>query len=131
MINWAVLILRLALGTIFILHGAQKAFGMFAGPGIEGFSKMLSGLGFQPAIFWAYLAAYTEFFGGLLIVLGIFTRFASAAILILLIAAALTVHLKNGFFLQNGGIEYIFVLAGISIALILIGPGKFSIFGKP
>jgi len=47
--KWASLPLRLGLGIIFIGHGAQKAFGIFGGPGIQGFAKMLASLKFSPA----------------------------------------------------------------------------------
>jgi len=128
--NWALLILRLCLGAIFIGHGLQKAFGLFGGPGVTGFSEMLSGLGFKPALFWAYIAAYTELIGGLLLLVGIFTRGAAAFILILIIVATLKVHLTKGFFLQGGGFEYNLLIMGACLLLIILGAGKFSLFNK-
>lgn len=125
--DWVCLILRICLGVVFVGHGLQKAFGLFSGPGIDGFSQFLSSLGFKPAIFWAYLAAYVELVGGLSLLLGIFTRIAAAFILILIIVAALKVHITKGFFLQSGGFEYTFVLACICLALMLMGPGRFVI----
>ncbi|MDD2689995.1 MAG: DoxX family protein, partial [Candidatus Omnitrophica bacterium] len=61
--DWAGLILRICLGIVFVGHGLQKAFGLFGGPGINGFSEALFAMGFKPAIFWAYLAAYVELIG--------------------------------------------------------------------
>jgi len=115
---------------MFAAHGLQKAFGLFNGPGIGGFSEMLSGLGFKPAIFWAYLAAYAELVGGILVGLGLFTRGAASLLLILIIVAGVKVHLNNGFFLSKGGVEYAFIIASICIALIITGGGKFSISDK-
>lgn len=125
--NLAILVLRLALGFMFVAHGLQKAFGLFGGPGIGGFFEMLSGLGFKPAVFWAYLAAYTELVGGVFLVAGLFTRGAAAALLILIVVAAFKVHLGKGFFLSAGGFEYTFIIAAVCIALIITGPGKFSV----
>jgi putative oxidoreductase len=59
MLDWGILVLRLGAGIMFVAHGLQMVYGFFGGPGINGFSKMLSGLGFAPAIFWSYVASYT------------------------------------------------------------------------
>jgi len=130
MLNWGILVLRLALGIMFMAHGLQMAFGLFGGPGVKGFSQMLSGLGFVPAIFWSYVASYTVFIGGLLVVIGVQTRLASALLLIFILTAAIKVHLAKGFFLSDGGFEYNFIIAAICLTLILLGPGKFIIFKK-
>lgn len=123
-----ILVLRLGVGVMFAAHGLQKAFGFFGGPGINGFSKMLAGLGFAPAVFWALLAAYVELLGGAFLVLGVFTRASAGLLFILMATAAVKVHLGKGFFLSNGGFEYVFVIAASCLALILLGPGKYSIF---
>ena len=95
MIDWAILVLRLGLGIMFMAHGLQKSFALFGGPGIGGFSEMLSWLGFKQSVFWAYLAAYTELIGGLFVTIGLFTRGSAAMLLILIIVAAAKVHLKK------------------------------------
>jgi putative oxidoreductase len=128
MLDWGILILRSGIGIMFVAHGLQMAFGLFGGPGIGGFSKMLSGLGFVPAVFWSSIAAYTVLFGGLFLILGIQTRGAAALLLIFIFTAAVKVHLGKGFFLANGGYEYTFVIAAACLALILLGPGKFNVF---
>jgi putative oxidoreductase len=130
MLDLGILVLRLALGIMFLAHGLQMAFGLFGGPGVKGFSQMLSGLGFAPAMFWSYIASYTVLFGGLLVIIGVQTRLAAALLLIFILTAAIKVHLDKGFFLSNGGFEYTFIIAAICLALILLGPGKFSIFNK-
>lgn len=128
MADIAILILRLALGFMFAAHGLQKAFGLFGGPGIGGFSEMLSGLGFKPSLFWAYLAAYAELVGGILLAVGFLTRGAASVLLVLILVAAFKVHLSKGFFLSQGGFEYTFIIFSVCLALILLGPGKFTIF---
>jgi putative oxidoreductase len=127
MLDWGILVLRLGIGIMFVAHGLQKTFGLFGGHGVKGFAAMLSGLGFVPAMFWAYVASYSELLGGLFLIMGLGTRFSAAVLLILIITAALKVHLNKGFFLTNGGFEYTFVIASACLALILLGPGKFSI----
>jgi putative oxidoreductase len=127
MVDFGLLILRVCLGAMFALHGMQKLFGSFGGPGISGFSKYLTSLGFAPATLWAYVAGCTELLGGLLLVLGLFTRGAAAWLCVFIIIAAVKVHLYNGFFLQNGGFEYPFIIASVCIALAIMGGGKYSL----
>ncbi|MDD5165896.1 MAG: DoxX family protein [Candidatus Omnitrophica bacterium] len=130
MIDLAILVLRVCLGVVFVAHGAQVAFGLFSGPGIGGFSDMLAGLGFKPALFWAYVGGYTELIGGAFLILGIFTRIAAFFILVFILVATLKVHLSKGFFIQAGGFEYNFVITCVCIALIILGTGKFGITDK-
>ena len=125
--GWASIPLRIGLGAMFAAHGLQKVFGLFGGAGIKGFSQQLSSLGFAAPMFWAYLAAYTELIGGLCLLMGFGTRIASLFLLILIIVAGSTVHLKNGFFLMNGGFEYPFVIAFACITLMILGTGKWGI----
>jgi putative oxidoreductase len=121
----ASLILRLSLGTMFTAHGLQKVFGIFGGSGIDGFSVMLSRLGFAPALFWAYLAGYVELIGGLFLILGIYVRSTALSLLILIAVAAVKVHIAKGFFLP-GGFEYVFIIFSVCLALIIMGGGRFS-----
>jgi len=130
MLNWALLLLRLCAGVVFIAHGSQAALGLFGGPGINGFSQMLAGLGFKPALAWAYLGAYVELVGGLCLLSGIFVKGASLLLFIFMVVAAVKVHWTKGFFIQNGGFEYTFVLACVLIVIILLGAGKFSLGNK-
>src|SRR5688500_18071068 len=106
-VDWGLLVLRLVLGLTFLLHGAQKLFGAFGGPGIDGFTDSVGRLGLPgPALLWAYLAAGAEFFGGLAVLLGVLTEFGAAAIAFTMIVAIWKVHGKNGFFAGNQGYEY-------------------------
>ena len=126
MAKWASLPLRFGLGIMFAAHGLQKAAGVFNGSGIEAFARMLSGLGFSPPALWAYAAAYAELIGGLFLLLGVFVRISSAVLALVMITAAVTVHLHKGFFLSSGGFEYIFVILCALAALALLGPGELS-----
>jgi putative oxidoreductase len=125
MINVGLLILRLGIGVMFLAHGKQKIFG-----GMEGFSGMIKELGFTPVLFWASLAGYTELIGGILLILGVAPRISAGMLFILIVVAALKVHLAKGFFLSSGGFEYTFVIACACLAIILSGAGKIALFNK-
>jgi putative oxidoreductase len=122
----ALLGLRLVVGP-FAAHGAQKLFGLFGGGGIEGTAGAFDQIGLRPVKLHAWLAGAAEFGGGLLIALGLVTPFAAAALIAVMTAAVLTVHLRNGFFATNNGYEYNLVLAVAVFALAGTGPGEWSL----
>jgi len=130
MTDIALFILRLGTGVMFFAHGLQLAFGLFGGPGVSGFSKSLQGLGFVPALAWAYVAAYTCLIGGGFLVVGFLVRISAAALFIFIAVAAWTVHWQKGFFAQQGGYEYNFIIACVCLALVIAGPGKIGISRK-
>ena len=125
--QYGIVPLRVVLGIIFIGHGLQKAFGLFGGPGIDGFAQFLGSMGLQPAILHAYLAAYAELIGGLLLLLGMYTRFAALAIAGTMVVAIVTVHLSGGLFAQNNGFEYPLTILAACIALMGTGGGPLSV----
>jgi putative oxidoreductase len=124
---WAPVVIRVVLGIIFVAHGSQKLFGAFGGHGIAGTASGFGQLGLKPAIFWAWLVALVEFFGGLGILFGLLTRLSSFAIAINMLVAITLVHLKSGFFAQNGGFEYPLALFAMAVSLIISGPGAFAL----
>jgi putative oxidoreductase len=127
MIDVGLLVLRLVLDVIFIGHGAQKLFGSFGGPRISGFAKMLEQLGVKPAKPMAILAGLVEFVGGIFVIVGFLTPLAAFALIVVMIVAVLTVHLKNGFFVANGGYEFNLALAGMALTLLIVGAGACSL----
>lgn len=124
--KWAPVPLRVTIGVMFMAHGAQKLFGLFGGPGLSGVTEMVAGMGFQPAGLWAFLLAASEFFGGLALFIGCFTRLAVFPLLVVMGVALVKVHLPQGFFLQNGGFEYVWVITGGLLALLMTGGGTLS-----
>ncbi|MBS3155800.1 DoxX family protein [Candidatus Woesearchaeota archaeon] len=120
--DWAPLLLRLALGAVFIVHGAQKLFG-----GITGTTGFFDSVGIPLAGVFAVVVALVEFLGGIALVLGVLTRYASLLLAINMLVALLVVHLKNGFFVSNSGFEFVLVLLAGSLALLIRGPGKIAI----
>jgi putative oxidoreductase len=123
----ALLGLRLVVGLGFAAHGAQKLFGFFGGHGIEGTAGFFEQIGLRPGRLHAWMAGGTEFLGGLLIALGLGTPFAAAALIGVMTAAVLTVHLRNGFFVSANGYEYNLVLAATVFTLAGIGAGNWSL----
>jgi putative oxidoreductase len=119
-------ILRIALGAILIPHGCQKLFGMFGGMGFTANAALFERLGYSPGTFWGTLVGLTEFVGGILLVLGLFTRFAAAAVLIFMITA---VHFTSakGFFWGSGGMEYPILIGICALFFLIRGGGNCSL----
>ena len=91
----ALLVMRLALGAVMVGHGYHKVFG-----GLQHHVQFVTSLGL-PA--WsAYLSAFAEFFGGILVIIGLFTRAAAFAICIDLSVAIAKVHFHNGLMAEHG-----------------------------
>ncbi|MFI9815747.1 DoxX family protein [Saccharothrix variisporea] len=116
------LVLRLALGGAFVAHGLQKVFGLFGGPGIDGFTRYLESSGYREARILAWVTGITELAGGGLLVLGLFTPLAAAGVLGVL-ANAIALKYRGGYFAPNG-IELEVALAAMSFAVLFAGPGR-------
>lgn len=122
-------VLRVAVGTIFVAHGAQMLFGVWGGLGLSGTAAFMGQLGLGPGFPLALLVALVELVGGLMLIIGAFALFAALALAIVMGVAIWKVHLAAGFFLP-AGYEYNIVLLGALISLMLTGPGAFSIDGR-
>src|SRR5882672_9868046 len=109
------LILRLVVGLALAAHGAQKLFGWFGGYGIAGTGQFLEQLGFRPGRLQAAQAGIAETVGGLFLAAGFLTPAAAAALVAVMVVAAVSVHIKKGFFAQSGGYEYTLVLGGAAL----------------
>jgi putative oxidoreductase len=121
------LILRLAIGLTFAAHGAQKAFGWWNGPGIEGWQKIVAGMRFHPAPLWTLVSVGAELVGGLLIAIGLFTPLAATMLIGQSVVIILKVHLPNGFWNKASGIEFPLALAAGVLVVLGLGPGADSI----
>src|SRR6476661_354026 len=127
--SFGLLILRVFLGGIMMAHGSQKVFGAFEGPGLEGFTETTRKLKLELAEILGPVGAYSEFLGGLSILLGLFTPAGALAIINTMIVAIWKVHAKNGFWISKRGYEFNALIIAASAALILTGPGKVSVDG--
>jgi putative oxidoreductase len=116
----ALLALRIVLGVIMIGHGYNKVVG---GGMMEHWHRVQS-LGLPG--FLAVPSALAEFVGGILVLLGLFTRISSAAILIDMLVAIWKVHWKNGLLAQHG-YEFPLSLAAIAFTLMCFGPGPLAL----
>lgn len=124
------LIFRIVLGLIFIIHGAGKLFNFGpAASGMVSFTGFLSGIGVPFPTVMAWIAALVQFFGGIFLIVGFMTRISSSLIAFeMLVAVWLT--FEKGFSSMNGGYEYALALMVFAIALMMCGPGRFSIDRK-
>ncbi len=115
----ALLVMRLVLGGVMLGHGYHKVFG-----GLQHHAQFVASLGL-PA--WTgYLSSFVEFFGGLLLLIGLFTSCAAFAICIDLSVAIAKVHFHNGL-MGNGGYEFPLALAALAFALIFFGGGAIAL----
>ena len=108
-------------------HGAQKLFGVLGGHGIQGTGGFMETLGLRPGRIHATLAGSAEFFGGLLLALGLFVPFAAAVLIATMVTASLTAHRGKGIWAQDGGLELPLVYATIAFGLAAVGAGDWSL----
>lgn len=109
-------IFRIGVGLLFMQHGAQKLFGLLGGSQVESFFSLMG------------LAGVLEFFGGLLVVLGLLSRSVSGLLALEMVIAYFMAHAPNGVFpIQEGGGELALLFA-LSFALVaVIGPGRYKL----
>src|SRR5918996_2206174 len=115
------LCIRIALGAIFIFHGAQKLFGVWGGRGLDGAADVARAVGFAPAYAWGVALALTEFGGGVLVLIGLFTRYAALAIAVEMAVAILRVHLGRPFPVTEGGMEFALMNFAAALSLVFTG----------
>jgi putative oxidoreductase len=124
-------VLRLALGGVIFGHGLQKVFGWFGGYGIQGTMGFFTSLGMPGAL--GALVIASDFFGSLLLIAGLATRFAAIAAGAVMIGATLLVHWPNGFFMNWGGAphgegyEFHVLAIAMAVSLVLSGGGRASV----
>ena len=125
--NIGLLALHVGLGAMIAAHGAQKLFGVLGGNGLAATGGFFESLGLRPGRVNALLAGGSEFFGGLLLALGLLTPLGAAAVIGVMVVAYLTVHRAKGFFNGSGGYEFNLLIALAAFALAAVGPGEWSL----
>ncbi|MGH2941682.1 MAG: DoxX family protein [Solirubrobacteraceae bacterium] len=126
----ALLAARLTLAVTFFQHGAQKLFGWYGGPGIDGTAEGFASVGLEPERPLAILAGSTEFGGALLLAVGLLTPLAAIGLLVTMVVAVIVVTGELGFLGpggQGGGFETNFILGGLALVVLLAGPGRISV----
>lgn len=126
MVSAGLLAARLVLGLLMAGHGAQKLFGWFGGPGLRGMAAGMEHLGFRPGLPFALAAGATELASGVLVALGLLGPVGPALMVSVMLVAAVSAHLQNGLWGQNGGYEMALLYGAVAFALALTGPGAFS-----
>ena len=122
----AILLIRVVFGLTVAAHGAQKLFGAFGGYGIKGIAGWLGSMGFRPAVLWAWLAGLTEFGGGLLMALGFLGPIGALGVISAMLVAIIAAH-WGSFFATSQGMEYPLTLAVAALAVVISGPGAYSL----
>jgi putative oxidoreductase len=119
--SWGLAILRVVVGGVILMHGAQKLFHV----GFSGVAGSFESLHIPAPFLSAVVVTVVEFLGGIALLLGIFTRWAAALIAIDMLVAVVVVYLEPGSF--KSGIEVPLILLAASLALALSGPGAVSL----
>lgn len=120
--KYGMLPLRIVVGLVFLMHGAQKLF-VF---GLGGTTDIMGKLGLPLPALCAIIVIAVELLGGLAIVLGVFTRVAGALLAFEMLIAILVARLSGGFFAPYG-YEFELTLLGASLTFALHGPGRMSL----
>ena len=120
--SWGPTALRLTAGYVFLVHGAQDLFQF----GFSGLAGTFGSLHIPAPFASAVVVTLLEFFGGIALWLGVFTRWAAALLAIDMLVAVIVVLLEPSFF-QKGGVELPLMMLGASIALTLSGPGTLAL----
>jgi len=121
-VDTALLVIRVALGVVFVMHGWQK----LAVFGYAGVTQMMGGLGIPAPALSAALVIGAELVGGLALLAGAATRVAATILAFTMLVALTSVHLVNGFYLPTG-FEYTFTLLLVNLGLVLAGAGAYSV----
>src|SRR5271170_3047377 len=119
-----VLLVRIVMGIIFIYYGGQHCFGLFGGRGIEAFSELgaLKHLPILPPMAWAWISGGVEFFGGILLIIGLVSRIVSILLIVDMIVAMWFYH-AGGF----GTIDFNLALVAMAGLIVISGPGMISV----
>ena len=120
------LLLRIVLGLLLVGHGSQKLFGAFGGHGLAGTGGFFASIGFRPGKPMALIAGLSEFGAGVLLVLGLATPLAGAAVIGTMLVAG-SVHAPKGLWGQNGGYELPLTYGLLGAVLALTGSGAYAL----
>lgn len=119
----ALLLLRICLGVVFVAHGVDKMFLT----GITDTARQFGEWGVPQPQLSAYLAAIGEMLGGAMLAVGLLTTFIAGLLALLAVMALYFVHLSQGFFVAQGGVEYTMILVVALLMIVVFGAGRASL----
>jgi putative oxidoreductase len=122
LLPYGLTLIRVIVGIVFLAHGSQKLFAY----GIDGVAAGMGQLGLPLPYLSAALVTFTEFFGGLALILGLATRLAAAPLAFAMLIATTVAHGAAGFFLPTG-YEFALLLLVLNVGLVLTGPGALAL----
>ena len=128
--DWGLFILRLATGTIFLVHGWPKLNPNSPMKGPAGFGESLKQMGVPLPIFFGWVVALLETVGAVLLVLGLGTRILAVLFAIDMLVAILVKRqvMKVGFSAQQAtGWEFDFILGAVALSLLFTGAGNIAL----
>jgi putative oxidoreductase len=130
--DWVQLVGRVTLGIVFFAHGSQKMLGWFKGPGLKNSINSMNEHMHIPSVL-GFMAIATEFFGGVGLIVGLFSRVAAAGVVVTMVMAIVLVHGRYGLFLnwfgdrKGHGFEYHLLAIALAITVIIRGSGALSL----
>jgi len=118
-------LVRVVVGVMFVMHVMGKFHN-----GADAVAAYMGKNGLQPGTFFAYAAMTLESVGGVLLIIGLFTRFVAAALAIEMLIALLAVHLAKGYAAGGGGYEYVLLIGVVLLTIAMRGGGPYSVDAK-
>ena len=125
--GFAPLILRVMAGIVMAAHGWQKLTEF--GPANFG-SQALANLGVPLPVFMGYVVTFVELIGGILLIVGLISRFAALILAIEMVFTTLLVKINVGFIAPPGGgagAELDLILLAVFLVILLVGPGRLAL----
>lgn len=122
----ALLLLRLTIGSTFFGHGGQKLFGWFGGKGVKKSISWFEDMGMKFAPLIVIASGFLEIASGILFAIGFLTPLASLTIAAVMLGAIIVSTGKQGYLGQDGS-EYNVLIIAVCIAVLIMGPGHYSI----
>lgn len=116
-------LIRFATGAILVPHGYVK---LFQG-GVTGLAGNLGKMGFEPAMLWAYWVGGLEFFGAIMLAIGLLTRPVALLLFIEMVVIVFGVHISQGYFWTSRGAEYPLLLGILCLAIFFRGGDRLSV----
>jgi putative oxidoreductase len=121
-------LVRCTAGFIYALHAlARLRVVDIGGPTIESTGQFMDRFGLVPGLFWTYCITALEFVGGVLLILGLFTRPVAALFVGFMTVATFYVNARFGFWARDGGLEYPLILLALAVAFLIRGGGPYSV----